>query len=238
MLRTVFVWLALLVGINAAQAMDWNGLFLAGDDSIDVFDNSQRDLIAVLTERGLDDTTRFTASRRIAKANPDIALITDPRIEDMPNLHIAGEGEGCLVHFTSHGVQGEGFYLSLNGGTILDPRYMALLLDQVCGGSERQVVLVSACYSGQFITRAIKAPNRIILTAARANRPSFGCSAEETYTYWDGCLIEELPRAKTWGRLYDSVSVCITEKEAAIGAEPSEPQAWFGDGGEGWRIMN
>ena len=237
MVRTALVWLALLFGAGSAQAIEWNGLFLAGDDSIEAFDNSQRDLIEALTARGLDATTRYTASRRVAKANPEIALITEARLDELEELRIADEGEGCLVHLTSHGSEGEGFYLSLDGGTILDPVYLAQLLDQVCGASTRTVVLISACFSGQFITDAIKAPNRVILTAARADRPSFGCSSEDEHTYWDGCLIEELPRSKTWGRLYDNVSACIAAKEAAIGAEPSEPQAWFGPGARGWRVM-
>lgn len=237
MLRTAIVLLIMLLGSGAARAMDWHGLFIAGDDSIAAFDNGQRDLVAALSDRGLDSATRYTASRRVAKANPEIALITDQRLDDLPNQHIAEAGEGCLVHLTSHGTEGEGFYLSLDGGTILDPTYVALMIDQACGLSERVVVLISACYSGQFITPALKAPNRIILTAARADRPSFGCSADDVYTYWDGCLIEEMPHSKTWGRLYDNVTACIEARETAIGAEPSEPQAWFGPGARDWRIV-
>ncbi len=237
MLRTALVILTLLFVGGPVAAIEWNGLFIAGDDSIEAFDNSQRDLIAVLAERGLAETTRYTASRRVAKANPDINLLTEDSLDALESVHIAGEGQGCLVHLTSHGTEDEGFYLSTSGGTILDPAYLAQLLDQVCDGSQRQVVLISACFSGQFITGALKRPNRIILTAARDDRPSFGCSAEDTHTYWDGCLIAELPRAKTWARLYDSVSACIADKEAAIGADPSEPQAWFGENTRGWRVL-
>lgn len=237
MLRSAIVTLALLFGLTNVQAIEWNGLFLAGDDSIEAFDNAQRDLIEVLTARGLNATTRYTASRRVAKANPDIALLTERRLDDLANLQIATEDQGCLVHLTSHGTEGEGFYLSTAGGLILDPQYLAHMLDEVCGADQRTVVLISACFSGQFITDDIKGPNRVILTAARADRPSFGCSASDTYTYWDGCLIEQLPRSKTWTRLYDNVTACIAEKEAAIGALPSEPQAWFGENTRGWRVM-
>lgn len=236
MLRTAIV-LALLICPGAAQAIDWHGLFLAGDDSIEAFDNSQRDLVEVLTARGLDSTTRYTASRRVAKADREITLLTESRLDELAGLRIADAGEGCLVHLTSHGTEGEGIYLSTAGGLILDPHYVAQMLDSICGANQPTVVLISACFSGQFITDAIKGPNRIILTAARADRPSFGCSAADTHTYWDGCLIEHLPRSKTWLRLSDKIGACITEKEAAIGALPSEPQAWFGANTRGWRVL-
>lgn len=237
MLKPAIVLLALLVGLAPAPAMEWNGLFVAGDDSIEAFDNGQRDLIAVLTARGLDRATRYTASRRVAKANPQISLLTEARLDALPDLRIAREGEGCLLHLSSHGAEGEGFYLSTAGGLILDPAYLAEMLDSACGNDRPTVVLVSACFSGQFITDAIRGPNRIILTAARADRPSFGCSADDLYTYWDGCLIEHIPRSKTWTRLYENVRACIEGKEAAIGAEPSEPQAFFGENTRGWRVM-
>src|SRR5687768_14615127 len=109
MLKPAIVLLALLLGLAPAPAMEWNGLFVAGDDSIEAFDNGQRDLIAVLTARGLDRATRYTASRRVAKANPQISLLTEARLDALPDLQIAREGEGCLLHLSSHGAEGEGF---------------------------------------------------------------------------------------------------------------------------------
>ena len=66
------------------------------------------------------------------------------------------------------------------------------------------------------------------LTAARPDRTSFGCSAEETYTYWDGCLVDSFPGVSTWEELYERVTACVEEKESG-GFTPSEPQASFGD---------
>lgn len=236
----ISIALMLLLGASQAQAqptsLSWQGLFIAGDDSIAVFDNSQNALVNVLTARGLATADRYTSTRRTAKQQPDVKLLTDERLDALATQTIAAEGEGCLVHLTSHGLDGHGFYLALGGGTYLDPDDLDALLDSACG-EQPTVVLISACYSGQFITDVMQAPNRLILTAAAADRPSFGCSADDTYTYWDGCLIAELPRYKTWGRLYDGIKDCITEKEAAVGAEPSLPQAWFGGDSENWRIL-
>src|ERR1700745_3303316 len=70
--------------------------------------------------------------------------------------------------------------------------------------------------------------NRIILTAARRARTSFGCSAENEYTYWDGCLINSLPKADTWQSVYGAIQRCVQKKESNGRFLPSLPQAYFG----------
>src|ERR1700745_512824 len=70
--------------------------------------------------------------------------------------------------------------------------------------------------------------NRIILTAARRARSSFGCSAENEYTYWDGCLIDSLPKADTWKSVYGAIQQCVQRKESKTPFQPSLPQAYFG----------
>src|SRR5690606_22671305 len=109
--------------------------------------------------------------------------------------------EGCLIHMTSHGTRGRGFYLSRDPPQYLTPAKLAQWVNGACG-SAPTVILVSACFSGQFIAEGLKGPNRIILTAAVQDRTSFGCSADTTYTYWDGCLLERLHKSGTWQELY------------------------------------
>ena len=52
-------------------------------------------------------------------------------------------------------------------------------------------------------------PNRIILTAARGDRTSFGCDAESDYTFWDECLIHSFSAAMPWLSLYRKIDECI-----------------------------
>ena len=87
--------------------------------------------------------------------------------------------------------------------------------------------MVSACYSGQFI-QPLRADNRIIMTAASAQRPSFGCSEAQEYTFWDGCVIDHFERSSTWENLYTNVKQCIAQKEQQLGYPASQPQAYFG----------
>jgi hypothetical protein len=73
-----------------------------------------------------------------------------------------------------------------------------------------------------------EAPNRIILTAARDDRTSFGCGHEERFTYFDGCMFKAWPDSQTWQALFKATDACVRQKEDALGFQHSEPQAYFG----------
>ena len=126
---------------------------------------------------------------------------------------------------TSHGTR-QGFYL--RNGAPITPQTLDKILNRACG-DKPTVVLISACYSGVFVGPSMQKKNRIILTAARQDRTSFGCSAENQYTYWDACLIDSLPTAETWKSLYGTIQQCVQKKESQGQFKPSLPQAFFGE---------
>ena len=70
--------------------------------------------------------------------------------------------------------------------------------------------------------------NRVVLTAARADRSSFGCGAGRTYTVYDQCLLAALDADLSWRAVYASVRGCVARQEKLDGETPSLPQAWFG----------
>jgi hypothetical protein len=136
-----------------------------------------------------------------------------------------GDEDACLIHMTSHGSP-LGFYL--RDAPSITPRMLNRILDTAC--SERPtVVLISACYSGVFVGPSMQKKNRIILTAAAQDRTSFGCAAENQYTYWDACLIDSLPAAENWKSLYGTIQRCVETKESQGNFKPSLPQAYFGE---------
>jgi len=73
-------------------------------------------------------------------------------------------------------------------------------------------------------------PNRIVLTAARNDRPSFGCQVHRVYNFFDECLLGALPKSATWRAVADGSRECVRRMERALGEQPSEPQAYFGAG--------
>lgn len=215
---------------SAAQAITWKGIFIAGDDSIDNFDNGREDISQLLATMGDLDAIHFSSSDKFI--SPTVKEATADNLLAAFRTPISA-GEGCFVHMTSHGAKHQGFYLSRAG--ILPPATMKQMVDARCGANPT-VILISACYSGQFVD-SLKGPNRIVMTAASSERPSFGCSADTRYTYWDHCLLEELPNSTKWVDLSQRVNTCIQHKEAALGARSSEPQAFFGANAQDWDIL-
>ncbi|HTC18192.1 MAG TPA: C13 family peptidase, partial [Stellaceae bacterium] len=110
---------------------------------------------------------------------------------------------------------------------MLRPQELAQALDKGCGGVPT-VVIVSGCFSGSFARAPMTAPNRIVLTAARADRPSFGCAADRTYTDYDACLLGTLAHAATWRAVYEETKDCVSRREQQLHENPSLPQAAFG----------
>jgi hypothetical protein len=205
---------------------EWGALFIAGDNSITAFDNATRRFYSILDDRKTVTLRRLTSDPAIAPSQEDIADLGP--IDDALRFVTKSQQEKCLVFMTSHGTQ-DGFYLSQAGGTggLLPPNVLDQWLDNHCG-VRPTVVIVSACYSGIFLEQGMAQPNRIILTAARADRPSFGCGAGETYTYFDKCLLDSWTWVYTWAELYDRTKSCVAEREAEMDAKPSDPQAYFG----------
>ena len=220
-----------MVGASA-HANVWKSVFVAGDDSIPNFDNGREDLAAMFSAIGTVEANHFTSAPSIATGG--VKLATHKNLGDtFSKLNVQAD-QGCLVHMTSHGIKNGGFYLSRSQPLL--PAQFAQMVNAACG-DQPTVIMVSACYSGQFITDELKGDNRIILTAAIADRPSFGCPTDTEYTYWDECLLEGVPVSKNWNEVYTNTTACVQKKEAAIGARPSLPQAFFGKNTNGWVIL-
>jgi Peptidase C13 family len=212
----------------------WQVVLAAGDDSEPVFDDATRAMAHRLMSAGVPaaDIHRLSASRmQIADG---IAPATIPRVLRA----IAGlrprPGQSCLVFLTSHGEEGAGLWFA-RSERALSPDELARALAEGCGRAPT-VVIVSGCYTGGFAGGAMARPNRIVLTAARASRPSFGCAVGRRYSFFDSCLLDALPRFRTWHGVFGGATACIAAMEHRLGVRPSEPQAYFGTEVAGLRV--
>jgi len=228
-LRTfVLISFITLVGLTQktfAQNYEWKSLFISGDHTIDNFDVGRLDLATMFDGFGIraENQIHLTSSAKFIEQAHGVANLANIQTA-FESFQLEDNG-ACFVHMTSHGIKGGGFYLSRDQA--LQPELLAELVNKNCA-DKPSVILISACYSGQFITQELAGDNRIILTAAIYNRPSFGCSPDYKYTFWDSCLLEEIPNARTWTDAYAGIKSCITKKEDELGARPSLPQAFFG----------
>lgn len=206
---------------------------MAGDPTVPGFDNARNAVKALIEEDGVLDGDTIQLSRRRNQLSAGVRLATIASFEAaMLELDTGGE-DACFLFMTSHGTE-DGFLI--RGDSYMTPGKLDQILDDACGELPT-VALISACYSGMFIEPA-GAPNRIILTASRADRASFGCAAESTYPYWDECLLTNWRSSDTWEDLHSNIQPCVEAMEEAQGFTPSLPQALFGDDVRGLRILN
>ena len=210
----------------ASRFAGWTSAIIAADwrdgrnRPIQAFDNARRDLVRGFLAAGFPRDTMVDYSLR-----PDVAQPTSASaaVDGLNNAAARG-ASGCLLYFTSHGVPTG---LVFGESPQMTPDIMVNLIRNACG-TRPTVVIVSACYSGIFVD-GLKAPNRMILTAARRDRTSFGCGADETYPWFDGCILETLPIATDFLALAAGTRACVTRKETERGARPpSEPQLFVG----------
>jgi hypothetical protein len=210
-------------------AIRYKVVLVAGDSSLPVFDNAVDGVAARLRERDgvaqgdfqrLSAATGVVAQEGVRSASLDHVLAAVKRMGP-------GPGQGCFVFATSHGAAHRGLLLTAMGSEVLSPEALDRALAQGCGNAPT-VVVVSGCFTGAFAQPPMARANRVVLTAARADRASFGCRAGRTYAVYDRCLLDALDAGGAWPQVYAAVQRCVGDAERRGQFVPSEPQAWFG----------
>jgi hypothetical protein len=96
-------------------------------------------------------------------------------------------------------------------------------------GIKWRVIVISACYSGSFVD-VLRDPNTIVITAAAADRTSFGCSDSRDLTYFGEAFYRDaLPEAPSLREAFETAAEAISRRERAEGVDASNPQAHFGE---------
>jgi Peptidase C13 family len=95
-------------------------------------------------------------------------------------------------------------------------------------GIRWRVIIISACYAGAFI-ESLKNPQTIVVTAAAADRTSFGCGSDSDLTYFGSAFYRDsLPKARSLRDAFDKATAAIAVRERHERIEASKPQAYFG----------
>ncbi len=115
-------------------------------------------------------------------------------------------------------------------GALGTPPLTAEALDRILheAGAPHAVVVISACRSGSFVP-AVRAPDRLVITAAAAGRNSFGCSDANEWTWFGKAFFDEAMRetrslSDAFARAARLVAAWETEAEEV----PSNPQIEMG----------
>ncbi|WP_432696586.1 C13 family peptidase [Marinobacterium sp. YM272] len=182
------------------------------------------------------DTHFGTAGRSLVLANNPATTERYP-LANAHNLQSALDAlaermnlnEDLLFLFmTSHGSSDHHFSLQLGdlGLNDLRPVQLREALDKA--GIRWRVLLVSSCYSGGFV-EALKSPETLVITAAAADRSSFGCGAQSNFTYFgDAYFRQALPREPRFIQAFDLARDWVTQREASESFIPSRPQRFVG----------
>jgi hypothetical protein len=96
--------------------------------------------------------------------------------------------------------------------------------------NDQQIIILQACYSGSLI-KGLKHPNRIIMTAAAADRTSFGCNPDSNNTWFTKAMIAALPTATNWSEVFEGTKSKVLAYESQQGIKisaQSNPQYYVG----------
>ncbi|HYS45859.1 MAG TPA: C13 family peptidase [Rhizomicrobium sp.] len=211
---------------NLVDFSHWAVVLVAGDFRAHsgapskVFDNGRRDLAQAFAKIGFSKANMLQFSVDYDNGTQHASI---PEIAAGMQSIAARARDGCLIYFTSHGTP-EGIVV---GEAILGPSQMREMVASACGGRP-SVIVMSSCYSGQFVAQ-LAGDNRVIMTAARPDRTSFGCGEMDHYTFFDDCFLRAMPMAGDFPSLGGLVQQCVAERERQMKATPpSEPQVSVG----------
>src|SRR5467141_4713852 len=131
------------------------------------------------------------------------------------------ENDVLFLILTSHGSRAG---LAVKAGRLtqtLTPSNLAYMLART--GMRYKAVVISACYSGVFIPRLAN-PDTLVITAADADRPSFGCRDKAKWTYFGNAFFNiALRQAKSLKDAFVVARSLVQKREVRERFEPSNP---------------
>jgi hypothetical protein len=220
---------------------DLYAVLFAGDAGEDVFRNEAEYAQRLLESRAgaaghvlaLVNHPDRARSRPLATAtNLERAL---QRVAERMNV----EEDIFFLYLTSHGSPDHRLYVNQPPLPLdqLTPRRLRRALDRA--GLRWRVLVVSACYSGGWIDD-LRDARTLVITAARADRSSFGCGADSDITWFgEAFLAQALNRTVDFVAAFADAKATIETWERQEEFEASEPQieqgAQIGAKLEQWR---
>jgi Peptidase C13 family len=139
-----------------------------------------------------------------------------------------GPDDIVFVDISSHGASGMlARKVGNHAPAALASRELARKLEPLAG--HRTVIIISACYSGSLIGD-LRAPERIIITAARADRSSFGCAPDSRHTFFGEAEVHAFGQQdRSLHQVFAVIRDDVARMESGQRYQPSEPQIWVGD---------
>jgi tetratricopeptide (TPR) repeat protein len=196
------------------------GLF--GDQS--VFESEAKGAAQIVASRfGGGSVVVRANTKKSAEATPEsLAATLQSAAKTMDP-----ENDILFLILTSHGSRAG---LAVKAGArleILSPLDLVAVLGNT--PVRHRVVIISACYSGIFI-HPLAEPDTLVITAADADHPSFGCRNGNVWTYFgDAFFNSALRRTADLKDAFALASASIRKRELQNRLMPSNPQMAGGE---------
>ena len=138
-----------------------------------------------------------------------------------------------ILYTTSHGAPiGLIYHDADNGYGAVSPSRLAIVLDEL--GLTNRMLILSACHAGVFVPR-LQNGSAAIVAAAAADRTSFGCAADNDWTFFGDALINNAMRKpQPLAAAFGEAQALISSWEARAPARPSLPQLSVGAKAGAW----
>ncbi|CAG8868372.1 hypothetical protein PS627_02992 [Pseudomonas fluorescens] len=138
----------------------------------------------------------------------------------------SGPEDLVFIYLTSHGSQDHQLVLDQPRLQLADLTASELASALAPLEHRDKVIVISACYSGGYID-PLKDDRTLIMTAARPDRVSFGCSEEADFTYFgDALFAQAFNQTDDLKQAFELASATVAERERTEGFEASQPQLW------------
>jgi hypothetical protein len=136
------------------------------------------------------------------------------------------EKDVLFVFLTSHGSQQGVEIKAGKRRSTLQPAELGGLLRET--NVRHKVLIISACYSGIFTPLADS--RTLVITAADATHPSFGCEETATWTYFGRAFFSQaMPKTNNLRDTFVLARSLVLARERKRGYQPSNPQMRGGE---------
>ncbi len=177
--------------------------------------------------------TRFGAARRTLMFSNNRGTLDELPMATATNLEQALKAIGrrmnldddiLFLFLTSHGSEDAELSVQLEDLSFRPLSADGLAAMFKASGIRWKVIVVSACYSGSFID-ALKDDHTLIITAARADRTSFGCADDADFTYFGRAYFQRaLAHTSSFTEAFAKAQALVAEWETRDHETHSEPQ--------------
>lgn len=205
-------------------------------DSDPVFGREAREAAAVLQRRyGAAGRTIVLAgsdgsgASALPRGTPGTLAVALARIAELMDK----SEDAIVLYTTSHGAPFGLYYHDADQGYgAISPNRLGAMLDELA--IFNRLLILSACYAGGFVPR-LQSQSAVIVAASSSDRTSFGCAAENDWTFFGDALINRaLRKPQPIAAAFAEASGLVASWEARGGAPPSQPQLSVGANAARW----